>query len=371
MANLLMENPLLKDRVAEHILGLVSKGCKPGTRIPSERTFASTLGVSRKTVQKALELLDSQGLLARRRGSGTYLAMDLSLADTRRESMNKKVGRVVVVSQQAIGEDFYWAEIFSGLANAARHKAISVERLSPEDVARFDEPGMAAVPKVILGVVDLALLAKFVTSEARRPVVVDAVVRDLPVTSIVDGSFEGVRQAVGRLIAAGHKRIGCLHPENWQVLNPAKMAGYHVALQEGGAHTGPEMLAACDETTEQVMAAASRLLAQPSPPTAFFCFNDARALRLLEYLREQGTAVGKGIAVIGFGDTAFRQGICRTLSSVRIPMREMGERALLEAIKREPPRDGKVVVIRDRVILRESTGHKGRQGRRRARTSCE
>ena len=45
-----------------------------GTRLPSQREFASRLGVNRSTVQQALEELKAEGLLETRRGSGVYVS---------------------------------------------------------------------------------------------------------------------------------------------------------------------------------------------------------------------------------------------------------------------------------------------------------
>ncbi|WP_424952959.1 GntR family transcriptional regulator [Deinococcus sp.] len=52
---------------------LKSDGARPGTALPSERDLARHLGVSRVTVRQALSLLSTQGLLERRRGSGTFI----------------------------------------------------------------------------------------------------------------------------------------------------------------------------------------------------------------------------------------------------------------------------------------------------------
>ncbi|WP_425144835.1 GntR family transcriptional regulator [Deinococcus sp.] len=52
---------------------LKSDAARAGTALPSERDLAQQLGVSRVTVRQALALLTTQGLLERRRGSGTFI----------------------------------------------------------------------------------------------------------------------------------------------------------------------------------------------------------------------------------------------------------------------------------------------------------
>jgi GntR family transcriptional regulator/MocR family aminotransferase len=48
-----------------------------GTRLPSTRAMACTLGVSRNTVLNAYEALIADALLAARKGSGTHVSMPL------------------------------------------------------------------------------------------------------------------------------------------------------------------------------------------------------------------------------------------------------------------------------------------------------
>ena len=49
---------------------------RPGHRLPNERELASRYGTTRATVRSALSMMDGQGLIRRRVGSGTYLADD-------------------------------------------------------------------------------------------------------------------------------------------------------------------------------------------------------------------------------------------------------------------------------------------------------
>ena len=46
---------------------------KPGEKLRSENELTAAYGCSRQTVRHALSLLEEEGLLARRRGSGTYV----------------------------------------------------------------------------------------------------------------------------------------------------------------------------------------------------------------------------------------------------------------------------------------------------------
>lgn len=51
------------------------------TRLPSERTLAAELGVARNTVREALDVLEAQGAIRRRAGSGSFVTYRSAPAD--------------------------------------------------------------------------------------------------------------------------------------------------------------------------------------------------------------------------------------------------------------------------------------------------
>jgi GntR family transcriptional regulator, transcriptional repressor for pyruvate dehydrogenase complex len=63
------------DPVIRHIEELILEGVlRPGERLPAERDLAIRLGVSRPILREALQHLEAHGLIAARRGDGTYVS---------------------------------------------------------------------------------------------------------------------------------------------------------------------------------------------------------------------------------------------------------------------------------------------------------
>lgn len=62
-------------QIAESLLDQIESGeLAPGDRLPPERELSKLFGVNRMTLRRALRMLETQGLLIRRQGSGTYVA---------------------------------------------------------------------------------------------------------------------------------------------------------------------------------------------------------------------------------------------------------------------------------------------------------
>ncbi|WP_416799387.1 FadR/GntR family transcriptional regulator [Ciceribacter azotifigens] len=70
-----METRRLYRQVADQMRSLIERGELPaGSRLPAERDLAQRLGVSRPTIREALIVLEVEGLIDIRMGSGVYVA---------------------------------------------------------------------------------------------------------------------------------------------------------------------------------------------------------------------------------------------------------------------------------------------------------
>jgi GntR family transcriptional regulator len=91
------ESPIpLYHQLAERLSAQIRTGeLAPGVRIPSEHQLVAMYGIGRPTVRQALDSLVRQGLLCRRRGSGTFVCepvqeIDLFSLDGTRAAFHKK-----------------------------------------------------------------------------------------------------------------------------------------------------------------------------------------------------------------------------------------------------------------------------------------
>ena len=122
--------PLRRDGYASRILQsltayIEATGLTVGDRLPTERTLAAQLGVSRPTIREALQTWQGMGVVEIRKGSGTYLAQDI-----RATSLHVPV--TVDLGREAV---LYSLELRRAIeTDAAR---LAVRRGRPEDVARL------------------------------------------------------------------------------------------------------------------------------------------------------------------------------------------------------------------------------------------
>ena len=69
--------PLYRQLIEEIRQGVLSRRLKPNQKLPSSRSLAQSLAISRSTVTQCYEQLESEGYLETRRSSGTYVCQKI------------------------------------------------------------------------------------------------------------------------------------------------------------------------------------------------------------------------------------------------------------------------------------------------------
>ncbi len=175
------------------------------------------------------------------------------------------------------------------------------------------------------------------------------------VHSVMIANFEGMRAVAEHLLGLGHRRIAYLGDQFGYQSDAERLAGYRAALEAAGLSAAPELIAHGNSKPDAAMAAMERLLA--ARPTAVCCYNDMTALGALRQIRARGLRVPEDFSVTGFDDLFFAEYLQPPLTTVRQPMRRMGQLAM-ESLLRLMEGEESVPQIRveAELVVRASTG---------------
>ena len=166
----------------------------------------------------------------------------------------------------------------------------------------------------------------------------------------------GMARVADHLVALGHRRIAfvCGPPHSYDATE--RRTGFRAALAAHGLE--PALEVPGDYTLESGTAAAAAVLAASPRPTAVAAANDLSAAGLIAALHHAGLRVPDDAAVAGFDDVALARLNTPQLTTVRVPLGQIGRRAVerlaaLMAGERDP--DFGDVVLPTELVVRGST----------------
>jgi LacI family transcriptional regulator len=165
----------------------------------------------------------------------------------------------------------------------------------------------------------------------------------------------GAHAATTYLVSRGHRRIAHLEGDPRYESARARREGYERALREAGHAVDPRLIQGGAWDPIIVDAAVRRLSALADPPTAIFAANDSLAFRAIQVLRADGRRIPEDLAVIGFDDIPLAQEMLPPLTTVRIPLAEIGRRAaarVLQLLDSDDASGGAVDVIAAELLCR-------------------
>lgn len=260
--------------------------------------MAGNYGVSTSTVRAALAILAADGLIDRRRGSGTYVSDTVPAFD-------RTTGVLFHGNGEGLLRQSFAREIFRGILNGTEnttqqvHLVLGRERLPIDVTSRHIESlGLERFNSLIcLEVFNEDLLDRL----ARRIVTVsvDSASRRPAVSSIAIAHQESVRQAVDLLWLMGHRRIA-FHGFSASSPDPARverMTGYLEAMKAHGLSIDPAW------ETQRLADPIEKVLRLDQPadhrPTAIVCPD--QEWQVIEVLTRKGLRVPQDFSVVGLG----------------------------------------------------------------------
>ncbi|GLY92914.1 LacI family DNA-binding transcriptional regulator [Actinoplanes sp. NBRC 103695] len=173
--------------------------------------------------------------------------------------------------------------------------------------------------------------------------------------AIVPENEHGGWLAADALYRLGHTTIGVIAGPRHLTTTTDRLSGLRRAARDHGHRLTTRHIEYADFGRDGGMAATSTLLDRIPGLTAIAALNDSMAVGALACLRARGIDVPGRVSLIGFDDMPISVDVTPALSTVRLPLEEIGVRAM-SLVLRSPATDGPQVEHAEAtLVLRDST----------------
>ena len=333
---------------------------RPNDRFLTEKELCEIHGVSRQTVRQALMRLESENVITRVRGSGTFVKGGLP-------EEPRSVRTIGVISTYF--SDYIFPHIVTGIEsvlNAAGYSmqiAITHNQVSEETKALRSmlsngvqglivEPSKSALPNPNT---ELYMELKrrnipLIFFNAKYPWA-----SDFPCVAMDD-------EAAGRIVTdylfkCGHKRISGIFALD-DIQGHKRYSGFVKSCLEHGAPDAEKhvMWYATADRNDMFQLLEKRIMSVIENSDAIVCYNDKLAVNLLRFCREHVVNVPGDISIVGIDDSKYAS-ICDVpLTTVHHPHKKLGEAAAntLLALAEIYPAQQQDILFTPELVVRDS-----------------
>jgi LacI family transcriptional regulator len=171
--------------------------------------------------------------------------------------------------------------------------------------------------------------------------------------TVAPDNHGGAAALAGALVERGYRRFAVLGGSAELVTARDRLAGFIAGAAAAGVPIGATRVIPAPLSRDGAYTAMRKRLAAGADDTDLvFAVTDAMAIGALAAARDAGITVPGALAVAGFGDIAVARDVTPTLTTVHLPLAELGRTAVRLAL--EGPAHGRVDVAAV-VVLRDST----------------
>lgn len=285
-----------------------------GSRLATEAALAERYHMSRQTVRHALKLLEEEGLIVRRQGSGSYVRSESAEPGTRQVAvvttfLDDYIFPSILHDVQGIlSQEGYSTLVFATENLVSREREILTRLLEMPLSAVLMEGVKTALPTVN------ADLYRLLQAQGVPVLFLHGTYCNLSgFPSIQDDNYSGGYQLTRYLLSKGHTRIAGIFKSD-DVQGPQRYHGMLTALRDAEIPIRDEAViwfgtrersALVDSGAESRMAEflGSRL----DDSTAVVCYNDEIAYLVIRHLLHTGRRVPEDVAVVSFDNSFYSQ----------------------------------------------------------------
>lgn len=304
---------------------------KNGAKLPSENELCRRFDISRQTVRHAIDLLEQQKLVARIRGSGTYVGGD-ARAGRQERYMNIAVISTYVDSyvfptvlreiESVLSKEGYTTQIaFTGNRISREQEILS--NLIDKDMidGLIVEPARSALPNPNL---------HYYRELMNRHIPVlcfNCSYPELGLPCVALNDVQVGRKAVEHLIQAGHRKIGGIFKcDDGQ--GPQRYKGFMQGMQEAGLRVQDRNVVWIDtEDMVDMESWSDYLFRRIGDCTAVVCYNDEVAYILSGICAKRGVCIPDQLSLIGIDNSELSALADVPITSLPYPMEALGRKA--------------------------------------------
>ena len=340
-------------------------------RLPSESQLVRRFNVSRPTVARALLDLQTEGLIERRAGSGTYLrasAPVAAAASTRQFGLlipglgHTEIFEIICGELASLARVQDYSLLWGGSTHPGQDTDASLEHAC-DLVRHFIDRrvnGVFFAPYELVPEKESVnrRLAELLRQAGIPVVLLDRDLQSFPNRS--DFDLVGIDNVAGGYLLAEHLvKLGCRHirfvarPHSAPTVD-ARIAGVRETLVRHRLETDPGWLRIGDPSDARFV----RTLTAARQADALICANDHTAALLLRSLETAGVKVPRDLRVVGFDDARYATLVSPPLTTIHQPCRDIAViawRAMLERMA-EPGLPARSLALTPRLVVRESCG---------------
>ena len=280
----------------------------PGGRLPTLVELADQLRVSRETVRLALDSLQREGLITKRRRRGTFVNSD-SVPAVLKAPRLKVLGYLLEeydydgVDAEIVARPVTSAMLEGAIIEAGKHDYQLITRSAKPLHLReaFDQlQTMGPMSGVIFACVAEEKFLKGFSGLGIPAILLDHEMHLPKIGTIRGDSTQNAILAVKHLAEIGHERIACAQ---WHQndLNPWFLRGYRKGMREVGLKRSSSWELLVELNQKGASDTVDQLMALKPRPTAVVCFHNTFASQLIAAASNKGLKVPEDLSVIGGG----------------------------------------------------------------------
>ena len=193
--------------------------------------------------------------------------------------------------------------------------------------------------------------------------------RDIDLRVGID-NFASAYDMANYLVSLGHENLAIIKGPEQYVASTLRYEGFVSAMRDNGLELPKNNVRNGRFDVESGYTCARELLSRKQRPTAIFASNDQMAAGVLSAAQETGIRVPEQLSVAGFDDAPIAQAVWPKLTTIRQPLRAMGEESvkLLESYIRQTDGESDEIVksnvlldyelrVRDSTSMRPAFSH--------------